>query len=142
MQGEPDEPCHPDPADAAGAEPRPAPAATVRELVLETVSVKVPELALVKVKVRVLVLDWAQGWAQGALEQQKTLPVAEPSGGHRPHGPKLGLRLLPHWLQELEWAPALLKREHQSHQPSDPASARGWASAPASETPQPVVRTS
>ena len=49
MQGEPDEPCHPDPADAAGAEPLPAPAATVRELVLETVSVKVPDLALVKV---------------------------------------------------------------------------------------------
>ena len=140
MQGEPDEPCHPDPADAAGAEPRPAPAATVRGLVLETVSVKVPDLALVKVKVRVLVLDWAQGWAQGPLEQQETLPVAEPSGGHRPHGPKPELRLLPHWLQELEWAPALLKQEHQSHQPSVPASARGWVSA--SAIPQPVVRTS
>ena len=96
MQGEPHEPCHRDPADAFGAEPRPAPATTVRGLVLETVSVKVPDLELVKVKVRVLVLDWAQGWARGPLQQQETLPVAEPSGGHRPHGPKPGLRLLPH----------------------------------------------
>ena len=142
MQGEPHEPCHRDLADAFGAEPRPAPATTVRGLVLETVSVKVPELELVKVKVKVLVLvlDWAQGWARGPLQQQGTLLVAEPSGGHRPHEPKPELRLRPHWLQELEWAPALLKQEHQSHQPSVPASARGWVSA--SATPQPVVRTS
>ena len=144
MQMEPHEPCHRDRADAFGAEPRPAPATTVRGLVLETESVKVPDLELVKVKVRVLVLvlvlvlDWAQGWARGPLQQQGTLLVAEPSGGHRPHEPKPELRLLPHWLQELEWAPALLKREHQSHQQSVPTSARGWASV----TPQPVVRTS
>ena len=55
MQGEPDEPCHPDPAVAADAEPRLAPAETVRGLVL--VTVKVPDLALVMVKVRGLVLD-------------------------------------------------------------------------------------
>ena len=140
MQGEPDEPCHPDPAVAAGAEPQPAPAATVRGLVL--VTVKVPDLALVKVKVRVLILDWAQGWAPEPLQRQEPLPVAELSSGHRPHGPKPELRLLPQWLQELVSAPALLKREHLFHQPSAPASARGWASAPASETPQPVVRTS
>ena len=63
MQGEPQEPFHPDPADAAGVEPRPAPAATVRGLVLESawdlvadsgagtalVTVPVLELGLVKV---------------------------------------------------------------------------------------------
>ena len=154
MQGEPREPVHPDPADAAGVEPRPAPAATVRGLALETASVTVmqtasvealltvPVLELGLVKVWALVLDWAQGWAGGPLRQQRPQPVVEPSAGHKPREPKPEPHPLPHWLQELESAPAMLKREHQSHRPLVPASARGWASAPASVTPQPVVRTS
>ena len=133
MQGEPREPVHPDPADAAGAVLQPAPAATVLGLVLETASVKVPELVLVKV----LVLNWARG----PLQRQEPRPVV-PSGGHRPHGPKPELRLLAQWLQELESAPALLKRKHLFHHPSVPAMARGLAPAPASEAPQPVVETS
>ena len=90
MQGEPREPVHPDPADAAGVEPRPAPAATVRGLALETASVRVletglvvvPVLVLGLVKVKALVLDWAQGWARGPLRQQRPQPVVEPSAGH------------------------------------------------------------
>ena len=42
---------HPDPADAAGVEPRTAPAATVQGLVLETAWVKVMETALLTVPV-------------------------------------------------------------------------------------------
>ena len=150
MQGEPREPVHPDPADAAGVEPRPAPAATVQGLVLETAGVEVMETALVTVpvlelglvKVLALVLDWTQGWAGGPLRRQRPRPVVEPSAGHRPDGPKPEPHPLPHWLQELESAPALLKRELPFQHLSVPASARGWASAPAAETPQPVVRTS
>ena len=51
MQGEPREPVHPDPADAAGVEPRPAPTATVQELVLEKEWVEVMETALLTVPV-------------------------------------------------------------------------------------------
>ena len=51
MQGEPQQPFDPDPADAAGAVLQPAPAATVRGPVLETASVKVMETALVTVPV-------------------------------------------------------------------------------------------
>ena len=110
--------------------------------VMETALVTVPVLKLGLVKVKALVLEWAQGLARGPLRRQRPRPVVEPSAGHRPHGPKPEPHPLPHWLQELESAPAPLKRGHQSHQPSVPASARGWASAPASVTPQPVVRTS
>ena len=138
MQGELREPVHPDPADAAGVVPRPAPAGTVRGLVLETASVKVPVLVLVKA----LVLDLAQGQARGSLRQQRPRPVVEPSAGRRPREPKPEPHPLPHCLQELESAQALLKREHQCHQPSVPASVQGRTSAPASVTLQPVVRTS
>ena len=110
--------------------------------VLETGLVAVPDLVLGLVKVKALVLDWAQGWARGPLRQQRPQTVVEPSAGHKPREPKPEPHPLPHWLQELESAPAMLRREHQSHQPSVPASARGWASAQASVTPQPVVRTS
>ena len=51
MQGEPQEPFHPDPADAAGVEPRPAPTATVQGLVLETAWAEVMETALLTVPV-------------------------------------------------------------------------------------------
>ena len=154
MQGEPQQPFDPDPAVAAGAVLQPAPAATVRGLVLETAWVEVMETALVTVpgrgvrlglgmvEVWALVLDLAQGGAREPLQRQKPQPVVEPSGGHRPHGPKPGLHLLPQWLQELESAPALLKRELPFQHLSVPASAQGWASAPAVETPRPVVRTS
>ena len=117
-------------------------------MVLELVPESIAGLARLPVLVwlPVLVQHWVQGWAQGQEEREKKPPVAEPSGGHRPHGPKPEPRLLPHWLQELEWAPALLKREHLSQHPSVPAmvpaSTRGWAWAPAAETPQPFVRTS
>ena len=133
VQGEPQQPFDPDPADAAGAVLQPAQAATVRGLVLETASVKVLVLALVR--------DWAQGWARGQLEWNPSPPFAGPLGGHRPHGPKPE-PLLHHLLQELETAPALLRREHQSLPALFPASAQVWASAQASETLQPVVRTS
>ena len=121
---------------------------TASVTVLETASVTVLETGLVAVPVLVLglvkalVLDWAQGWARGPLRQQRPRPVVEPSAGHRPREPKREPHPLPHSLKELESAPAMLRREHQSHQPSAPASARGWASALASVTPQPVVRTS
>ena len=91
---------------------------------LETASAEalltVPVLVLGLVKVKALVLDWAQGWARGPLRQQRLQPVVEPSAGHRPREPKPEPHPLPHWLQELASAPALLKREHQSHQPSVP----------------------
>ena len=51
MQGEPQEPFHPDPADAAGVEPLPAPAATVQGLGLEKEWVEVMETAWVTVPI-------------------------------------------------------------------------------------------
>ena len=116
-----------------------AEAVTVAEAVAVTkgASPGVPVLAWVPALVR----DWAQVWAQ-PLQRERPQPVAGPSDGHRPHGPKQEPRLPPRLLQELVSAPAVTRRELDQNHLSVPASARGWASAPALETPQPVVRTS
>ena len=79
--GAPQEPVHPDPADAADAEPRPAPARRVLGLglgletawelvtdsVAETASVTVPGLEELPVLMwlQAMVRHWAQGLAQG-----------------------------------------------------------------------------
>ena len=107
----------------------------------ESVGVPLPGLVTALALVQGLVLDSAQEWEQGQGQQKALRPAAVPSSGRRPHGPKPRPHLPPRLLQEPASAP-VVRQPLQLEPRWAPVSAREWASAPVSETPQPVARTS
>ena len=115
--------------------------ALVAELVAgtESVGVPMPELVTALALVQGLVLDSAQELGQG--QQKASRSAAVPSSGRRPHGPKPRPHLPPRLLQEPASAP-VVRQPLQLEPQWAPVSARERASAPVSETPQPVARTS